>query len=195
MIYPVSEKPGYVTERLLALSCRRMIPQMFEFEERYDEARRYNEEAMRNSPFAGERIMAEIDNLEMEQHLNHRRNANARGLRMVNDQRIHYLLKGLEQVDYVGEPIIIPKNLELGNAYPNPFNSATTISYALPKEAQVNLKIYDVSGRQVVSLVDKVQKSGNYTISWNAIDIPSGVYFCRLDVNNKQKMIKLALVR
>jgi hypothetical protein len=55
--------------------------------------------------------------------------------------------------------------------------------------------LYDVSGRQVETLVDKVQEAGDQSILWNAADFPSGVYFCCLDVNNSQRVKKLALIR
>jgi hypothetical protein len=80
-------------------------------------------------------------------------------------------------------------------AYPNPFNSTTTISYSLPEQVKVILKLYDISGREVEMLVDKLQKAGNYAIPWNAIDFPSGVYFCRLDAKNELRVTKLALIR
>ncbi len=89
----------------------------------------------------------------------------------------------------------LPTDFGFTSVYPNPFNSATTISYSLPEQARVRLKLYDINGRQVASLVDKSQKAGNYSIAWNAIEFPSGVYFCQLDVNNEQRIIKLALVR
>ena len=55
--------------------------------------------------------------------------------------------------------------------------------------------LYDVSGRQVETLVDRVQEAGDHGVLWNAVDLPSGVYFCRLDVNNEHKVKKLALIR
>jgi len=90
---------------------------------------------------------------------------------------------------------IVPTEFAITSAYPNPFNSVTTISYSLPEQARVSLKLFDVSGREVETLVDRVQKAGNYSIPWNAIDFPSGVYFCRLNAKNEQRVIKLALVR
>ena len=90
---------------------------------------------------------------------------------------------------------IVPSEFAITGVYPNPFNNATTISYSLPEQAQVSLKLYDISGREVETLVDMVQKAGNYSIPWYAIDFPSGVYFCRLDAQNGQKVMKLALVR
>jgi len=88
-----------------------------------------------------------------------------------------------------------PTDFGFTSVYPNPFNSATTISYSLPEQARVRLKLYDITGRQVASLVDMEQKPGYYNISWNATEFPSGVYFCRLDVNSEKMVIKLALVR
>ena len=89
----------------------------------------------------------------------------------------------------------LPSTHCLLDIYPNPFNSATTISYALPEQAHVRLMLYDVSGRQVETLVDRVQEAGEHGVLWNAAEFPSGVYFCRLDVNNEQRVKKLALIR
>jgi hypothetical protein len=90
---------------------------------------------------------------------------------------------------------LIPNVVTLNDPLPNPFNSSTTISYSLPEQTHVKLMLYDVSGRQVETLVDKVQEAGDQSILWNASDFPSGVYFCRLDVNNVQRVKKLALIR
>jgi len=72
--------------------------------------------------------------------------------------------------------------------YPNPFNPTTTIQYAIPVGTKhalfllVQLKIYDILGKEAVTLVNKMQASGNYKIEWNAEDQPTGVYFYRLQV-------------
>ena len=79
-----------------------------------------------------------------------------------------------------------PAAFVLEQNYPNPFNPSTTISYTLSQNSTVTLRITDVLGREVATLVNQTQDAGNYAISWkgvdmNGIDVPSGTYFYRLD--------------
>jgi len=62
---------------------------------------------------------------------------------------------------------------------PNPFNAATEIQYALPRDCYVRLEIFNVEGRHVVSLVDGEQRAGYNAVAWDASSFSSGVYFCR----------------
>ena len=83
---------------------------------------------------------------------------------------------------------IVPQKFSLDQNYPNPFNPMTTISYRLPKTAVVTLRIYNLLGQQVRTLVDEVEKPGYYTAQWDGrdeqgMDLPSGVYFYRLRVD------------
>jgi hypothetical protein len=73
----------------------------------------------------------------------------------------------------------------LGNSYPNPFTPFTNISYEISKAAHVSLKIYDVKGRLVETLVEGPQEANNYRQAWNAASAPSGIYFYQLQVNGK----------
>jgi len=106
-----------------------------------------------------------------------------------------YEKDGIIIIDLMDCNYNLPFTFCFQSIYPNPFNSSTTITYSLPERAHVRLMLYDVSGRQVETLVDKVQEAGDQSILWNASDFPSGVYFCCLDVNNVQKVKKLALIR
>jgi endoglucanase len=74
----------------------------------------------------------------------------------------------------------LPTKYELLRNYPNPFNPTTTISYALPRQSLVQLKIFDMLGREVATLVDQVKKAGEHRTEFNASALPSGVYFARL---------------
>lgn len=82
----------------------------------------------------------------------------------------------------VGEEII-PDEFHLGQNFPNPFNPATTISFSLPNRAFVSLRIYDLVGRLVATIVNEEFAAGNYSRQWNAKGFSSGVYFCRLSVS------------
>ena len=97
----------------------------------------------------------------------------------------------------------IPKKYLLGQNYPNPFNPTTTIRYAISNvETQdfaslqnVTLKIYDVLGREVATLVDKKQTPGKYSVQFNASNLPSGVYFYTLRAGNFVQTKKMLLLK
>jgi len=75
-----------------------------------------------------------------------------------------------------------PKKFALLNAYPNPFNPSTTISFHLPYKSFVSLKVFNLLGCEVSTLVSQELSADTYTRQWNAVGMPSGVYFCRLQV-------------
>jgi len=75
---------------------------------------------------------------------------------------------------------LLPTHFALEQNYPNPFNPTTTISYELPHAANVSLKIYDIIGREVVSLVEGLQAAGYHEVTLNGRDFSSGLYFYRL---------------
>ena len=89
----------------------------------------------------------------------------------------------------------IPAHFSLSQNYPNPFNPSTVISYGLPVESQVMLSVYDVLGRELQILVNKRQAGGNYSISFNAMEFPSGIYFYRLQTGTFTETKKLLLLR
>jgi plastocyanin len=89
----------------------------------------------------------------------------------------------------------IPGEFALSQNYPNPFNPVTNIDYDLPVDGKVNLKIYDISGREVANLVNEVQTAGYYTVAFNANNLASGVYFYRLISGNFNQTKKLVLLK
>jgi hypothetical protein len=78
-------------------------------------------------------------------------------------------------------PLIV-ENFQLYQNYPNPFNPETTIKFHIPTEGLVTLKIYDVRGREVATLIDDEQISGTHSTIWNPHEAASGIYFCQLAV-------------
>ena len=84
---------------------------------------------------------------------------------------------------------------KLFNAYPNPFNSSTTVIYDLPQSQLVQLKVYDVLGRQVALLVDRFQIAGRYTETWNASGLASGLYFYHITAGQFSDTKKVLLIR
>jgi hypothetical protein len=89
----------------------------------------------------------------------------------------------------------MPDKLELYQNYPNPFNPTTIINYQLPISNWVTLKVFDVLGREVVTLVNEKQEPGKYEARFNASNIPSGMYFYRLQAGAFTETKKLLLVR
>jgi hypothetical protein len=81
----------------------------------------------------------------------------------------------------------------LGQNYPNPFSSVTSINYKISSANNVQLKVFDVYGKEVVTLVNKNQKTGNYIISFNSneLSIPNGIYYYRLTVGNYSETMKM----
>ncbi|NQU04911.1 MAG: T9SS type A sorting domain-containing protein [Calditrichaeota bacterium] len=88
----------------------------------------------------------------------------------------------------------IPQSFVLQAAYPNPFNSTVSIRYQLPEASHVKLKIFDISGREVATLVNSEVKSGYHTSTWNA-NVPSGIYICRMQAGSYVESIKVVLNR
>jgi hypothetical protein len=87
------------------------------------------------------------------------------------------------------------KKFSLLQNYPNPFNPSTTISYTITEPGMVTLKIYDVLGNEVTTLVNEEKPVGGYQVKFNASDIPSGVYFYRLQTRNNSVAKKLVVVK
>lgn len=89
----------------------------------------------------------------------------------------------------------IPAEYVLDQNYPNPFNPSTTISYSIPKESVVELKVYNVLGREIAALVNKEQKAGNYNVQFNASSLPSGIYIYTLKAGQFSSSRKLLLLK
>lgn len=91
---------------------------------------------------------------------------------------------------------LAPRIFSLSQNYPNPFNPTTTIEFTLPEDGRVVLKIYDVIGREDVTLMDEDRKAGVYQQSvFDASRMTSGIYLARLQFNGKQLMKKLLLLK
>jgi acyl-CoA thioesterase I len=101
------------------------------------------------------------------------------------------LPNGIEEFETSG----IPLDIQLLPCYPNPFNPSTTISFSIPDKSYVSLKIFDVTGRDVATLVSGQLPAGLHSRQWDAVDMPSGVYFTRLQVGNTVETKKLVVVK
>jgi hypothetical protein len=89
----------------------------------------------------------------------------------------------------------VPDKYELSQNYPNPFNPATTITYQIPEDGLVTLKIYDILGREVKTLVNEQKTTGMYEISFDASNLVSGVYIYKLQVNDLISSKKMMLLK
>jgi len=89
----------------------------------------------------------------------------------------------------------LPVAFALHQNYPNPFNPVTTISYELPKDSDVTLTIYDITGRLAETLVDQKQNSGNYTVQWDASRHSSGIYIYRIQTEGFSAVKKCLLIK
>ncbi|MDP2886171.1 MAG: chondroitinase-B domain-containing protein [Ignavibacteria bacterium] len=92
-------------------------------------------------------------------------------------------------------PGATPSGVQLDEAYPNPFNPTTTIHFHIPATAHVSLKVYDQLGREATALIDGIRQAGSHQILWNASQYPSGVYLCRLQIEQRIETIKLLLLK
>jgi hypothetical protein len=90
---------------------------------------------------------------------------------------------------------LLPNDYDLLQNYPNPFNPSTVISFALPSASDVSLRIYNVLGQEVATLVDGRMEAGNYQIEWNADQNPTGVYFYRISAGTFSESKKMLLLK
>ncbi len=107
-------------------------------------------------------------------------------------------------IDENGDPVgvedeyesnLYPKQIELFPAYPNPFNPSTTIGYRISDFGFVNLKVYNVLGQNVTTLVEEEKPAGEYSVSFNASNLPSGIYFYRIVSGNFTATKKLIILK
>ncbi|WP_138432038.1 T9SS type A sorting domain-containing protein [Fodinibius saliphilus] len=90
---------------------------------------------------------------------------------------------------------VYPDKIQLSQNYPNPFNNQTLIEYFVPQKSSVKLEVYDILGRKVRSLVDESKNKGVHAEYFNASDLASGVYFYRLQTNQKVKTKKMTIIK
>ena len=89
----------------------------------------------------------------------------------------------------------LPETYSLGLNYPNPFNPSTTINYAVPQNSFISLRVFDILGNEVQTLVNETKSAGKYTVSFDAASIPSGVYFYTLEAGNFVSTKKMLLLK
>lgn len=113
------------------------------------------------------------------------------------------ILYNYKQVDYntetftnvKDEPNLNVNEFELSQNFPNPFNPSTVINYQISKSSKVTLKVYDIIGNEITTLVNNQQPAGKYTVEFNASNLPSGVYLYRLEAGTFVKTRKMILIK
>ncbi len=85
----------------------------------------------------------------------------------------------------------VVQDFQLLQNYPNPFNAETVLNYNLAKSAQVTLKIYNMNGQEITTLVDEVQDAGMHQTTWQAKGLSSGIYFCKLQADDFSQVKKV----
>jgi hypothetical protein len=98
-------------------------------------------------------------------------------------------------VSSTDEPEELPTAYSLSQNYPNPFNPTTKIEYSLPEAANVRLAVYNSLGQEVASLLNEYQSIGKYIIDFNANNLPSGIYFYKIQSGNFNKTQKMVLMK
>ncbi len=89
----------------------------------------------------------------------------------------------------------IPSEFSIKGIYPNPFNPHTTIEYTIPNDGHIKLTVYNSFGQKVTTLKDEYQQTGNYSVTWNASEFSSGMYFCILEANGYIQTHKMMLMK
>jgi len=100
-----------------------------------------------------------------------------------------------ELVGITNEIKDLPHEFTLSQNYPNPFNPSTQISYSLPYTSQIKLIVYNIQGQTINILENGFKNAGNYSVNFNAADLPSGIYFYRLEAGQFSQVKKMMLIK
>jgi hypothetical protein len=87
----------------------------------------------------------------------------------------------------------VARGFELFKNFPNPFNSRTFIPFSIPAASDVTLRLYNVLGREVTTLMNGRIEGGFHSVVWDAVGVSSGIYFCRLRAGNRTSTIKVVV--
>ena len=112
-----------------------------------------------------------------------------------DEQTLEITLSGRGFLQSAPEEPNILREFVLQGVFPNPFNSVTAIRFALPEPAFTKLTVFDITGRQVASVIDDRLEAGRYTVEFDAGGLSSGIYLVRLEAEDNTAFIKMALVK
>jgi hypothetical protein len=100
-----------------------------------------------------------------------------------------------DHINEIAKTAEVANTFKLSQNYPNPFNASTMISFSIPKAAQVKLKVYNMQGREVATLLDGFSPARNYKLSFDGQGLSSGTYIAQLTAGDFNKSIKLVLIK
>jgi len=100
-----------------------------------------------------------------------------------------------EVVTSVEEKLQVPKQFTLEQNYPNPFNPVTKIRYFLPQASKVTLKVYDILGREIATLVNGFEGDGNHEVIFDASSLSSGIYIYKLNAGSYSAVKKCVVMK
>jgi hypothetical protein len=95
----------------------------------------------------------------------------------------------------VEDEVVMPSNYFFSQNYPNPFNPTTTINYELPEANYVQIKVYNLIGKEVAILADEQKQAGRYKLTFDASGLPSGVYFYRIEAGTHSETKRMILLK
>jgi hypothetical protein len=113
------------------------------------------------------------------------------GSSWVNHEKLTYSYIPTDVNEFTGEI----KTYSLSSNFPNPFNPTTTIKYQIPEMNFVKVKVYDILGNEIETLVNEEKPAGAYEITWSAANLPSGVYFYRIQAEEFMQTRKMVLLK
>jgi hypothetical protein len=93
------------------------------------------------------------------------------------------------------EDDMYPTGFSINQNYPNPFNASATIEFTLPEESEIEISVYNILGQKVAVLFEGIEDAGTHSVTWDAGDVPSGVYFARLEGGSETRAVKMLLLR
>ena len=107
---------------------------------------------------------------------------------------LEYEADGFVMLDLGVKPEV-PDNYYLSKAYPNPFNAVTRLTYGMTEDGRISVRIFDLSGGLVSTLVDGTVSAGHHTVTWGADGMASGVYMVRMETAGFKSVRKVVLMR
>jgi len=118
---------------------------------------------------------------------------------IINGEKVYSIEESEEYLDYIRtydvKTATQSQQIELHQNYPNPFNPTTKIEYSLPEASMVKLTVYNSLGQEVASLVNEYKAAGKHIVDFNANNLPSGMYFYKLQSGNFNSVKKMMLIK
>ncbi len=178
----------------VASIARQMVPRVMVEERSFDQALESFQEIVDNPHNEEESLVAQISYLELEQVIESR-NVDAVGGPQRNRVAVDGLMQRLTQIAANPSIADLPKTYQLEACYPNPFNAQTVIRYALPRDGEVKIQVFDLRGRLVETLASKVARAGYYRVTWDASSKSAGLYLIRMEAGKEIRTVKAILCK